>query len=349
MAQLVILLTPGMILSEDVFLESGELILGSGTRLTQLHIDKLINYDIQSVKILLDTNEPFEDDLKPFVAKKTEAQNAFEGSVGRFKSVFQSIKFGKNLAVEELENIVTPLVDQVLNNSSIVRQLWQLEVCDAYTFDHSVCVSLTSALLAKWANCDEKTIREIAIAGLMHDIGKVNIPDEILNKPGILTQDEMKIMKTHATLGYVLLMNQKSVSEPILRAVVEHHERYDGSGYPYGLKGDMIQRISRIVAIADVFSAMTTKRVYREASNPFYVAKLMTEESYGYLDPMLTQLFLSRISNYYIGNVVKLSDSRVGVIVMIHKSQPHRPLVQVGTDFVDLIKHFELEIESLIY
>ncbi len=349
MAHLVILLTPGMIISEDVFLDSGELILGSGTRLTQMHIDKLISFEVEFVKILLEASEPSSSELKPFVAKKTDAQNAFEGSVVRFKSVFQSIKFGNNLAVEELQSIVTPLVDQVLNNPGVVRQLWQLEVCDAYTFDHSVCVSLTSALLAKWANCDEQLIREIAIAGLMHDIGKVNIPDEILNKPGPLTHDEMKIMKTHATLGYVLLMNQKSVSESILRAVVEHHEHYDGSGYPYGLKADGIQRISRMISIADVFSAMTTKRVYREASNPFLVAKVMTEESYGYLDPELTQLFLSRISNYYVGNIVKLSDGRVGVIVMIHKSQPHRPLIQIGTDFVDLIKNFDLEIDSLIY
>lgn len=345
---LVIALTPGMILAEDVFSNSGELIIGKGVKITQLQIEKLETFDIVSVKVLTHKTENRPDTV-PIVAQKSDMQKVHEQTVMHFKEVFTSFKFGRQVGIEEISEIVNPVVDQVMNNSAIVRQLWQLEACDAYTFDHSVAVSLTSALLGRWLNCDVNTIKTIAVAGLMHDIGKVNIPDEILNKPGPLTDEEMKVMKTHATLGYVLLMNQKNVSVDVLQSVLQHHERYDGNGYPNRLKGEGISAMARIVAVADVFSAMTTRRVYREASNPFEVARHMHEESYGYLDPRITQIFLSRISNYYVGNVVRLSDGRVGEVVMIHRAIPHRPLVRTEDTFIDLSKDKNIEITELIY
>lgn len=346
MEVLVTELRSGMILSEDVFSDKGELIIGAGIKLNAQQIDKLLDLDILYVHVHVELKSPGLE--QPFVAEASDTQKAFIKTVGRFKDLFSSIKFGRHVGMEEVEDIVSPLVEQVLNNSGVARQLWQLEACDLYTFDHSVAVSLTSALLARWLNCDEDTIRTIAVAGLMHDIGKVNVPDEILNKPGRLTDDEMKVMKTHATLGYVLLMNQKSVSTDVLNAVLQHHERYDGNGYPSGLMQESIHPIARIVAVADVFSAMTTKRVYKEPKNPFVVAQLMLEQSYGYLDPKLTQVFLSRISNYYIGNIVKLSDGRVGEVVFIHKTMPHRPMIRIDSEFVDLLTIPHLEIEDLI-
>ena len=341
-------LVAGMILSEDVFTENGELVLGTGVKLNSQFIDKLNDKNIFVVHV----HESKDNDVsnaKPLVIEKSDTQLAYERSVERFKGVFNSIRFGRHVGMGEISDIVEPLVDQVMNNKGVVRQLWQLESCDLYTFDHSVSVSLTSALLARWLKCDNETIRLVAIAGLMHDIGKVNIPDEILNKPGSLTPEEMKVMKTHATLGYVLLMNQKSVPDEVLLAVLQHHERYDGCGYPSGLKGENIHPVSRIVSVADIFCAMTTKRVYREASNPFYVAKQIQEQSYGYLDPKLTHVFLARISNYYIGNLVKISDGRIGEVVMIHRTAPHRPLIRVDDVFVDLLREGDLDIEAVIY
>lgn len=340
-------LKAGMILSEDVFSDQGELILGAGVKLSLQNIDKLIDFDVLSVRVVV--HEAKSKAAEPLVTKPSETQVTYEKTVERFHELFTSLKFGRQIAMEEVEDIVSPLVDQVLDNKAIATTLWQLESCDLYTFDHSVAVSLTSALLARWLNCDENTIRTIAVAGLLHDIGKVNVPDQILNKPSALTDEEMKVMKTHATLGYVLLMNQKAVAEEVLKAVLQHHERYDGNGYPSGLKAEAIHPIARIVAVADVFSAMTTKRVYREATNPFTVAKQMLDESYGYLDPKITQVFLARISNYYVGNVVKLSDGRVGEVVMVNRSVPHRPLVRVEQGFVDLFKNPEIDILELIY
>lgn len=130
-------------------------------------------------------------------------------------------------------------------------------------------VSLASALLGKWMNFDDDTINELALAGLMHDIGKCNIPNEILIKPDRLTEDEFKVMKTHATLGYILLRSGKDFSDNVLMGVYQHHEKYDGKGYPNQMSGEDIHIFGRLIAVADVYSAMTSERVYREKCHLF--------------------------------------------------------------------------------
>ncbi|MCK8061311.1 MULTISPECIES: HD-GYP domain-containing protein [unclassified Fusibacter] len=336
----------GMILSEDVYDESGELILSLGTVLSSAQIDRLEERGVLFVSIVVHSDDV---NVNPVVAREAQIHEKYNDAVHRFKDVFQTLKFGNKIAYSDVEDIASPLVDEVMENTSIARQLWQLKTCDLYTFDHSVTVSLVSALLAKWLKFDEATVRDAAVAGLMHDIGKINIPDQILNKPSSLTAEEYKVMKTHATLGYVLLMNNGNMPHQVIAAVHHHHERYDGTGYPSGLVRNEIEPLTRIVAIADVFSAMTTHRVYKKAKNPFLVAKEMREASYGSLDPEYIQAFITGISNYYVGNVVKLSNHEVGEVIMIHKSEPHRPLVKVGDKFIDLIKDHTIDIEEVVF
>ncbi|MBN2795870.1 MAG: HD-GYP domain-containing protein [Clostridia bacterium] len=334
----------GMIIGEDIYNNYDVLIIASGTVIT----DKIFQ---QIERLGLDEVHIIEKDVNgdnQIVIIKDDIQNLYENTVESFKNLFNSIKFGKQIISEEVEEILAPMLMEVKHNPSLAKKLWQIEACDEYTYDHSVTVSMASALLGKWMNMTDKQINELAIAGLLHDIGKCNIPDEILKKPDRLTDEEFKVMKTHATLGYLLVKNSKDLSNEIIEGVYQHHEKFDGNGYPNKLVGEDIHIYGRLIAIADVYSAMTSNRVYRKKMSPFLVAKLVTEYSFGYLDPVAVNIFLQNVGNFYVGTLVKLNNGMIGQVVMVNKLDPYRPLVKVNNDYIDLSKHYEIEIDSLI-
>jgi HD-GYP domain-containing protein (c-di-GMP phosphodiesterase class II) len=179
---------------------------------------------------------------------------------------------------------------------------------------------------------------------LLHDIGKCNIPDEILNKPGPLTPEEFKVIKTHATLGYVLIKDIPNINENVMLGVLQHHERMDGSGYPHGIKSKDINMVASIVAVADVYCAMTADRVYKPAFHPFEVASYILEKCYHSLNFSIAKTFLTNIAPFFIGHRVKLTNDLCGEIVMTYKDDPARPLVRVDETYYDLRKHLEIEI-----
>lgn len=337
-------LQANMILGEDIINRSGVLVIASGTILTAAMIQTLIDMGHIAVEII----EKEEPTGKSVVIVDNRVQEKYEETVHQFKTLFKGIKFGGKAASEEVEHLLVPLVDEVMTNDQITKKLWQIRNCDEYTYDHSVTVSLASALLGKWLNYDVQKVNDLAMAGLMHDIGKCNIPDAILNKPDSLTDEEYKVMKTHATLGYVLLMNGKGFSGDVLRGVYEHHERYDGAGYPNGLKGKDIHPFARAIAVADTYSAATSDRIYRKRMSPFLVAKLILDNQFGYLDPEFTNIFLNQISSFYVGSIVKLSNGVIGQVVMTNKNEPFRPLVHADKVFYDLSKDHSLEIMEII-
>ena len=230
----------------------------------------------------------------------------------------------------------------------IAQKIWQIRQSDEYTFEHSVQVSLYAALIGSWLGMEPDELKDLSIAGLLHDIGKCNIPDEILNKPSQLTDAEFKVMRSHPTLGYVLLANTKQFNDAVLSGVLQHHERSDGSGYPNSLKGPHIHPYARIVAIADIYSAMTSDRVYRGRDCPFMVAGQIQEKSFGSLDPFYSKVFVSNIVQYFVGNEVKLSDGSIGEIIFIEKNHPIRPLVKTEGGFINLVKNNGLSVIDVL-
>lgn len=339
-------LREGMILGQDVFDRNMVLFLASGTILTGQHIRALSNMDVAVVAIV----EKFSEDgqTQPLIIEDRLATE-YKRSVENFKAIFKETRIGKKLVHEELDACVAPLLEAISDNNNIAKRLWQIESCDEYTYDHSVQVCMIAALLGKWLGYKDKELKAIAVAGLLHDIGKINIPDEILNKPVELNEEEFRIMKTHATLGYVLLMNNKDFDDETLMAVLQHHESYDGSGYPNGLKGKDISRYARIITIADVYSAMISDRIYRKRRSPFEVARIIMDSTFGCFDPYYSMIFLNKISQFYVGNIVKLTTGEIGEVVMIPKNEPARPLVKVEDRFVDLLKTMDVEIEEIIF
>lgn len=339
-------LVDGMILAEDIYDKHENLYLSGGAILTLSMIKSLERMGLDYVNIAEKVDESGE---KEAIIIEDHLNEEYKKSVQSFKKIFNNAKIGNRIVADELDDCVNPLIHEINSSNNIAKRLWQIEMCDEYTYDHSVQVCMLSALLGKWLGLTEDAIHEVSKAGLLHDVGKINIPDEVLNKPDQLNEEEFKIMKTHPTLGYVLLMNNKGFDEGILQGVLQHHERYDGNGYPSGAKGKEICRYARIVAIADVYSAMLADRVYRKGKSPFQAARIIMDSSFGYLDPYYSMIFLNKISQFYVGNIVKLSNGTIGEIVMINRNEPAKPLIKAEEEFIDLLKETEIEIESIIY
>jgi HD-GYP domain-containing protein (c-di-GMP phosphodiesterase class II) len=199
-------------------------------------------------------------------------------------------------------------------------------------------------LIGRWLKLPEQELRGVAVAGALHDVGKVKLPIEILNKPGTLTPEEFTVIRRHPALGHELLSAESGPDSLVARVALEHHERTDGSGYPCGLCSDRTLFASRIVAVADVYDAMISRRVYHDRLPEFAVLNQLQEDSFGHLDPLVTGTFLEHVAHNSRGRRVRLSNGQIGRVVFTRELFPDQPIVEVGTDLLDLADHPDLRL-----
>ena len=212
---------------------------------------------------------------------------------------------------------------------------------------HSMNVALICNIFARWLRMSEEEIAKATTSGLLHDIGKIMIPESILKKPDKLTKQEFNIIKRHPQEGYRLLLGSK-LDEDVLNAVLMHHERCDGSGYPFGLMANQIGTYAKMVAIADVYDATTSARVYRGPLCPFSAISIFEDEGLQKYDPRFIMTFLENVVNTYLLNNVRLTNGTVGTVVFIHKDKLSSPTIRTAGGFVDLSTQSNLQIEALI-
>ena len=212
---------------------------------------------------------------------------------------------------------------------------------------HGIIVSNLARLLAMKLNMEDIYCYEMAKAGLLHDIGKLMVPEDILKKPDKLTDEEFQLIKLHPIMGYDLIKDE-NLDPRIKEAILKHHEKCDGSGYPSMLKGDNINEFAKIIAIADVYDAMTSKRSYREALCPFEVIRLFEDEGFQKYDAKILINFLERIGQAYINNHVELSDGRRGEIILLNKNALSKPVIKIKDTIVDLSKTHNLTITKIL-
>lgn len=333
-----------MILAEDIIGKYDILYAISGTILSEKVIEGLRKLNVKYVYVM---NEKDDNEDEVVIVDKN-LNKEYQKTINNFKDVFLNVRVGKKLIVDELDESVNSLVDEILKSNNVLGRLRQIEVNDEYTYRHSINVSLISTMIGKWMGFSTNELNDIAMAGLLHDIGKSQVPNDILNKPGKLTKEEFEIMKSHTNHGYEILKRTSDLSEDIVLGALEHHERLDGKGYPLGLSSKKIHMYGRIIAIADVYDAMTSKRVYKNKVCPFKVAELIYEESFGQLDPIIANLFLKNIFQFYVGNIVKLNDGQIGTVLLFNKFNPTRPLVKTSNEYIDLAVNNEYEIIDVI-
>src|SRR5450830_87281 len=230
-------------------------------------------------------------------------------------SMFSEARMGKAVDVGNAKEIVEEIADSVMRNPGALIGLARLKTKDDYTYMHSVAVCALMVSLAKQLGLGEEDTREAGLAGLLHDIGKMMISSDILNKPGKLTDDEFASVKLHPTAGYKMLLASDGVSQVALDVCLHHHEKMDGTGYPKGLKGEQISLLSRMGAVCDVYDAITSNRPYEQGWCPAHSIRKMAELSKGHFDEKIFQAFVKSIGIYPVGTLVRLESGRLGVVI----------------------------------
>ncbi|WIV11324.1 HD-GYP domain-containing protein [Proteiniborus sp. MB09-C3] len=335
----------GMVINKNIDNEkTGAILLTSGTVLNRNNILTLKSLGVKNIDVYLNKNNE-NDFLIIDNDGFTEKYNRF---ANKTRTILFNARFGKKLAVNEIGEIINEMIEEVIKSNNILGTLRQIEEDDDYTFQHSIDVCLLAIIIGKWLGYSKVELKQLSLAGLFHDIGKVKISDNIIYKPGKLTESEFELVKKHTILGYNLLDETVGISKNVALGALQHHEREDGSGYPMGVKSKKIHEYAKIIAICDIFDAMTTERVYKEKQSPFLVAEQIFNDSFVTLDPRIATTFINNISKFYVGNVVKLNSGDIGEVIYIHKQMPTRPIVKVEDKFIDLLTDRSYYIEDVI-
>ncbi len=350
-------LLPGMIVAEDVLSVNRNILLEKGSRLTASMITRLDLYGVLSVSIeeTSTCDSPKNNPPQQTYFERIQNTSDFEDFKNNYTHELTSFKENVNnvvtrnapLDVQGLIDDALKMVNSFHSRISIFDMLHNIRVFDNSTFSHCVNVGLICYIFAGWLKMSQQEAELATACGLLHDIGKLLISKEILTKPGKLTEAEYNEMKKHPSTGYRLLQAQE-VDEAICLSALMHHERVDGSGYPFGLTDTNINKYAKLVAIADVYDAMTATRVYRGSMCPFSVIEILEEDGFRKYDTNYILTFLENIVNTYIPNPCRLNDGREGTIIMINKHKLSRPVVRCGDDYINLSETPDLHIEYLL-
>lgn len=342
----------GRRVKDDIYNSYGVLIIPAATELSRDHLHKLeahriwiTEYDTYALDQPYESS-PFQDDPSQTVYQ--EHVRVIDEAVDHIKHIFDQIRVSKQVAVAEIRNEIIPIIHESTEHPNLFGLFASLQAKDDYTYRHNIGVGVISTLLGRWLNVKDADLLQLTTAATLHDVGKTKVPLEILNKPGKLTQEEYAVMKRHTIWGYEMIKETVGTTHRQALVALQHHERLDGTGYPFGIRGDKIDFFSRIVSVADVFHAMTSKRSYKDES-PFYeTLRQMKQNAFGEFDALVIRLFMDKMMQSLVGNEVLLTDGKKGKIVMINPHDPLHPLVHVDERFIDLSKNAALHIDKVL-
>lgn len=315
----------GMVLAKTIYGNDGNILLNAGIVLKKSYISKFKELGIG--EIYVDDEISRDIVLNDIISDETR----FEARI-IIKNAMDSIRYGNSLDVKPIRNSVGKMIDELLNVKDTIVNLQDIKSVDQYTFSHSVNVCVLSLITGISMGYDEEKLRELGIGAMLHDVGKTKIPVEILNKPGSLTKEEYDIVKKHTNIGYEILKKSSMLSTYAGYIALTHHERYDGEGYPLGLKGNEIHEFSRIVSIADVYDAITSDRVYKRRINVNEAVEYLIGMGNHQFDYNIVREFIEHITIYPPGTCILLNSGEKAIVVDVNKKYPNRPIIRILLD-----------------
>ncbi len=340
-------------LSSDLLTERSNILFARGTTISQRELDIMYAFLINKVDIVSQDGEAKQQEVESEInlANVSDSQlslyKAYDELLVLLKRVFRLAQSGGELPVLDIRNQVELLLRHIDTYNLLFFKPAKYFTRD-YIYHHSVLVGMTSYVLAKWQGYQQKDLIPIMLAGVMHDIGNAKLDQQLLSKTGPLTADEFNEVRSHTIYGYEILKKVAAFNEGTKLVALQHHEREDGSGYPIGMSGDKLHPYSKIIAIADIYHAMSMNRVYRDAVSPYLVLEELLQYSFGKLDPVIVRNFVDKVTQFHVGRLVKLSDNRIGEIVFTQREHPTRPWVNVNGTIINLTTQRNLYILDVI-
>ncbi|TVY10273.1 HD-GYP domain-containing protein [Paenibacillus cremeus] len=351
----------GKRLLNNVLDARGVMLIPEDTILLRSHVEKLENFNIDIFDLHVEPvkdEQPVPDipDAPPSEVKNTKVafvpvptQELVKRSEKKMQEIHDFVHKNGKLPVAEIEDQILPYILEVSQQRNIYQLFSELKSTGDFRYKQSVGVAVIATMLGKWLQLDNQELSLLTTAASLYDIGSIKLPHFLLQKTTWYQPHEMEIMRSHTRLGYELI-NESGLDQRVALVALQHHEREDGSGYPNQLRGPQIDRLSKIVALADVYLAMISERPYRPA-NPFYhvIQELQANILNHKFDPIIGMTFLNRLMSSQVGSEVILSDERKGKILMINANYPTSPLVALDSEgFIDLSKLNSVKIRDIV-
>lgn len=336
-------LVPGMELAHDLVSADGAVVVGAGTIVSGHTISKLKNWQIAVVNIVSEVT------VNPILSQQVEQfVNSYNKSVSVVQHAFTSLRASQEVPLDAFQVTADELAAGVMAAGNVVDRLYDLPPCDDATFQHSVNVGVIAALIATWLNYPSEIVNAISLAGLLHDVGKSQLPESILHRTDTLTPDDYAYYQLHVRYGFELV-RKLDLASSVKAGIAQHHERNDRSGYPLSLPGDKIHPYAKIVAVADIYDeALTINRDPSAVYSPYSGLEKVDDAKHR-ADAEICLLFTGRMLNFLSGNIVALNDGREARVVYLNPVSPSRSIVQLTTGAVlDLADDPELRIHHVI-
>ncbi|XQW85528.1 HD-GYP domain-containing protein [Thalassotalea piscium] len=265
----------------------------------------------------------------PGVFELDKAKKLFNESKRIQRQVFDAAFVGKPIDIEPIHAVTDKTIDAIFKNPDALACIINIRIKDEYLLEHSVSVSVLMTIFSRYLRIDKEIIQQLAVGAFLHDVGKIMVPEEVLNKPGKLTDDEFTLMKTHVTHSIEIIKNTPGISAISLEVAALHHEKINGTGYPHNVKGDDITTYGRMIAICDIFDALTAHRCYKDGYShmkAFSILRNLGESEH--LDKRLVNLFINCMGVFPVGSLVALNSNKLAIVERRNTEDPTKPKVR---------------------
>ncbi len=336
-------------LGKAIYNNKGQILLNEGVKLDEHLLKRLIEMNIHYIYI----KDELTDDLKLHQTLPMEFRKKAIASIEKHFDEFERHRHFSNVLVLEktaqsLIRLVREIQAEIKNNLDLLTLLSDVYTYDNYIFTHSLNVTMYALAIGMKLNLKDRELESLGLGAILHDVGKMKIPEEILFKPSQLTLEEYNEVKKHAEEGFELLRSIPTVSLVAAHCAYQHHERLDGSGYPRGIKGNEIHHFGKIIAVADVFDAVTSNRVYRQAMLPHEGLEILYAGSGKLYDKKMIEVFRQAVAVYPIGITVELNDGRKGVVSKQNLGLSDRPFVRIFEEHGEEVNPFEVDLKTAL-